>query len=118
MTKKQADNFLKWLYKWMRNRTTFIRFKFLDKDTLAEYVHYNIDDTVDIYDIPIDPVAPLLPAIIHEGLHVRFPIKHKETPDDYEKRIEDLTQKVCNHLSERQFLNLFRRLSEEILSVT
>jgi len=110
MTKKQADSFLHWLYKFMRNRTTFIRFKFLDPDILAEYLAYRIDDTVDIYDIPIDPTAPLLPAIIHEGLHVRYPERE-------ESEIEKMTCQVCEHLTEKQYLNLFRRLSEELLSV-
>lgn len=117
MNKKQADKFLHWLYQWMKQRTTFIRFKFLDPNTLAEYVHYMIDDTVEIFDIPIDPTAPLLPAIIHEGLHVRFRQMPDEDDDTYEQRIEKLTGEVCEHLTERQYLNLFRRLSEELLSV-
>ena len=110
VTKKQADAFLHWLYKWMKQRTTFIRFKFLEPDVCAEYLAYNIDNTVDIYDIPIDPTAPLLPAIIHEGLHVRYPGKE-------ESEIEKLTWEVCEQLTEKQYLNLFRRLSEELLSV-
>lgn len=117
MSKKQADAFLHWLYQWMRNRTTFIRFKFMEPGICAEYVAYNIDDTVDIYDIPLDPTAPLLPAIIHEGLHVKYPQKKDEEDDDYEKRIEKLTWIVVEHLTEKQFLNLFRRLAEELISV-
>ena len=108
MTKAQADRFLHWLYKFIKNRTTFIRFKFLDENTLAEYLAYNIDDEVDIYDIPIDPTGPILVSIIHEGLHVLYPDKEEEV-------IVEMTMEVAGHLTEKQYRNLLVRLTEEIL---
>lgn len=108
MTKKQADRFLHWLYGWMKNRTTFLRFKFLDEDTLAEFLAYRIDDTVDIFDVPIDPTGPILVSVIHEGLHCRYPEKEEE-------EIVRMTHQVAGHLTLKQWHNLFKRMGEEVI---
>ena len=81
----------------------------MEEGTLAEYLAYNIDDEIDIYDIPIDPTGPILISIIHEGLHCLYPGKE-------EKEIEEMTVEVAEHLTEKQYRNLLVRLTEEILN--
>lgn len=108
MTKRQADRFLHWLYGWMKRKTVLIRLKFMDENTLAEIYTYSLDDDLDIEDVPIDPSGPILVSLIHEGLHARYPGKEEE-------EIEDLTMEVVEHLTLKQWHNLFIRMSEELI---
>lgn len=115
MTKKDADKFLRWLYKFMASKTVIIRLKFMDQETLAEFYAYTVDDELEIFDIPIDPTAPILLSFLHEGLHAKYPQKYKETTDEYEERIEKLTFEIADQLTLTQWHNLFKRIAEQIL---
>ncbi|MBW1996380.1 MAG: hypothetical protein JRJ29_00305 [Deltaproteobacteria bacterium] len=108
MKKKDIKEFMVFMTALLESPDVIIKFEKLPDPLHGLLEIYNVDDNEDdvIYRIKLDPGGYLLPALVHEFLHLYY-------PDAKEEEVEDATVEVFKSLRKEDLLFLLLLLARK-----